>query len=227
MSPRPRLSARIVVQEQDHLPDLVFAKKVLPDRHRRNPGRGLSRQARPARGNAPEQERFLQLRDGADVLKIQRRRVQSGGIRPLAVELVTVAILAVPDIDVAALADELFKLIRIFLLVFAEGVLQGRQVEALAIGLEFARRRGMDGAQLDRRLVAGQHARVYVIAGQQRHDDEDRVADPFLRRVLDQRLDRADQFLCALLGEGERHERAGHHEDHVHGEQALRNQLSQ
>ena len=98
--------AGIVVQVEDHLPDLLLAEKVLPYRHRGYPGRRFFRQSRSARSDAPEQEGFLQLGNGTHILEIQRYRIQAFGIRSLAVQFVAVTELAVLDVDFAAFGDQ-------------------------------------------------------------------------------------------------------------------------
>src|SRR2546429_8059105 len=55
--PRPRLPPRLLVQEQNHRPDLPLGEEVLPHRHRRVPGRALAGEAGPALRDAPEQDR--------------------------------------------------------------------------------------------------------------------------------------------------------------------------
>src|SRR3989338_10487949 len=99
MSPRPRCSAGIVIQEQNHLTYLIFGQEVLPDRHGRNPRSGFFRQSRATGGDTPEQEGFLQLCDGTHVLEVKRRGVQARSIRSLAVQSVAMAILAILDIN--------------------------------------------------------------------------------------------------------------------------------
>src|SRR5213596_3603302 len=85
-SPRPpfapfpgaRLPARLIVQEQHHLPDLALGEEVLPLGHRRIPRRAFARQARPPLGDAPEDEALRELRDGAVVLEVRGQRVEAG-----------------------------------------------------------------------------------------------------------------------------------------------------
>ena len=56
MPPGARSMARIVVEIEDYLPDLVLAKELLPDRHRGNPWGRLFRQAGATGCYTPEQE---------------------------------------------------------------------------------------------------------------------------------------------------------------------------
>src|SRR5437762_999808 len=67
--PRPRLPPRLLVQEQNHRPDLPLGEEVLPHRHRRVPGRALAGEAGPALRDAPEHEALGELRDRAVVLE--------------------------------------------------------------------------------------------------------------------------------------------------------------
>src|SRR5947207_3174425 len=77
--PRPRLPARLIIQEEHDRPDLVLGEKVFPRRHRRIPRRAFARQAGAALGDPPEDEALGQLRDRAVVLEVGRR-----GLNPLA-----------------------------------------------------------------------------------------------------------------------------------------------
>src|SRR3989344_62379 len=116
MFPRPRALAGVIVEEQDHLPDLVLGEKVLPHRHGGNPRCRLLRQAGAAGGDAPEQVRLLELGDGADVLEAERHRVEARGVGTPAVELAAVAGVAVLDINRGAPGDERLGLLRVLLL---------------------------------------------------------------------------------------------------------------
>src|ERR1700756_5551609 len=68
--PRPRLPPRLVVQEENHRPDLPLGEEILPFRHRRVPRRPLAREAGPTLGHAPEDEALGELGDGAVVLEV-------------------------------------------------------------------------------------------------------------------------------------------------------------
>src|SRR5438034_9411269 len=86
--PHPRLPPRLLVQEQNHRPDLPLGGEVLPHRHRRVPRRALTGEAGPALGDAPEHEALGELRDRAVVLEIRGERVGAGCEVALAVEVV-------------------------------------------------------------------------------------------------------------------------------------------
>src|SRR5436305_1934811 len=86
--PRPRLPPRLLVQEQNHRPDLPLGEEVLPHRHRRVPGRALAGEAGPALRDAPEHEALGELRDRAVVLEVRGERVEAGCEVSLAVEVV-------------------------------------------------------------------------------------------------------------------------------------------
>src|SRR2546425_3460001 len=76
--PRPRLPPRLLVQEQNHRPDLTLGEEVLPHRHRRVPRRALAGEPGPALGDAPEHEALGELRDRAVVLEVRGERVEAG-----------------------------------------------------------------------------------------------------------------------------------------------------
>src|SRR5438552_590282 len=52
--PRSRLPSRLIVQEQDHGPDLALGEEILPFGHRGIPRRALARQAGTAFRDPPE-----------------------------------------------------------------------------------------------------------------------------------------------------------------------------
>src|SRR3989449_10607871 len=83
--PRPRLPPRLLVQEQNHRPDLTLGEEVLPHRHRRVPRRALAGEPGPALGDAPEHEALGELRDRAVVLEVRGERVEAGREVSLAV----------------------------------------------------------------------------------------------------------------------------------------------
>src|SRR5437870_12370474 len=85
--PPSRLPPRLIVQEQDHRPDLALREEVLPLGHRRVPRRAFARQPGAALRHAPEDEALGELRDGAVVLKVRRDRVEAGREMALAVEV--------------------------------------------------------------------------------------------------------------------------------------------
>src|SRR5688572_26712543 len=97
--PGPRRPSRLVVQEQDHGPDLALGEEVLPCGHRRVPGRALARQTGPPLGDPPEHEALRQLRDGAVVLEVRGQRAEAGRVLALAVEMVAVTGKAVLVVD--------------------------------------------------------------------------------------------------------------------------------
>src|SRR3990167_10573811 len=132
MFPRPRALAGLIVEEQDYLPDLALGEKVLPYRHGGNPRCRLLRQAGAAGGDAPEQVRLLDLGDGADVLEVERHRVEARGVGTPAVELAAVAGVAVLDINRGALGDERLELLRVLFLDLAVRVDELQQIITLA-----------------------------------------------------------------------------------------------
>src|SRR5437016_9005149 len=103
--PRPRLPPRLLVEEQNHRPDLPLGEEVLPHRHRRVPRRALTGEAGPALGDAPEHEALGELRDRAVVLEIRGERVEAGCEVSLAVEVIAMTRETVPVVDVLALRE--------------------------------------------------------------------------------------------------------------------------
>src|SRR6266702_7400053 len=100
--PRPRLPRRLLIQEQNHRPDLPLGEEVLPHRHRRIPRRAFTGKPRPALGDAPEHEALGELRDRAVVLEVRGERVEAGCEVSLAVEVVAMTRETVPVVDVLA-----------------------------------------------------------------------------------------------------------------------------
>src|SRR5205814_3916026 len=100
--PRPRRPPSLIVQEQDHRPDLALREEILPLGHRRVPRRAFARQPGPPLGHAPEHEALRELRDGAVVLEVGREGIEAGGEVPLTVEVVPVTRQAVPIVDALA-----------------------------------------------------------------------------------------------------------------------------
>src|SRR3989454_12367634 len=103
--PGSRLPPRLLVEEQNHRPDLPLGEEVLPHRHRRVPRRALAGKAGPALGDAPEHEALGELRDGAVVLEVRGERVETGCEVSLAVEVVAMTRETVPVVDVFALHE--------------------------------------------------------------------------------------------------------------------------
>src|SRR2546425_286107 len=103
--PRPRLPPRLLVEEQNHRPDLPLGEEVLPYRHRRVPRRALTGEAGPALGDAPEHEALGELRDRAVVLEVRGERVEAGREVSLAVEVIAMTRETVPVVDVLALRE--------------------------------------------------------------------------------------------------------------------------
>src|SRR5438046_9664067 len=75
--PGSRLPPRLLVEEQNHRPDLPLGEEVLPHRHRRVPRRALTGEAGPALGDAPEHEARGERRDRALVLEVRGERVEA------------------------------------------------------------------------------------------------------------------------------------------------------
>src|SRR5690606_10986716 len=151
--PRAGLPARLLVEEDRDGPDLFRGQEVLPGGHRGVPGRALAGQAGAALGDAPEDEALGELRDGAVVPEVQRRRVERVRVVAPPVEAVAVARQAVlvgdPLAELVVLGDRA---------VGAQRVLQAGQRHGLAAERDLARRRGVDRAQVGRRRDAGAHA---------------------------------------------------------------------
>src|SRR5688500_102857 len=97
--PRARSPTRLLVEEDDHRPDLVGGEEALPRRHGRVPGRSLARQAGPALRDAPEDVALGELRDRARVVEGERRRAEAVAEVSRAVEQVAVAGEAVLVVD--------------------------------------------------------------------------------------------------------------------------------
>src|SRR3989475_3966227 len=172
--PGPRLPSCLIIEEEDHRPNLALAEEILPHRHRRVPGRALARQAGPALGDPPEHEALGELRDGAVVLEVRRQRVERRGVVPLAVEIIAVAgeaILVVDALPQSAVGGEGVPLV-------AQRVLEPRQGHRLAPERDVGGRRRGGRAQIgggrDRaaRLAEGETA---AAAG---YSPEPRAPDP-------------------------------------------------
>src|SRR5258706_3744128 len=110
--PRSRLPPRLLVQEQDHRPDLALGEEILPHGHRRVPRRALARQPGPALRDTPEHEALGQLRDGAVVLEVSGQRVEAGREVSLAVQMVAVARQTVLVVDALPLRQIRGKRVR-------------------------------------------------------------------------------------------------------------------
>src|SRR2546425_10197589 len=166
--PRPRLPARLVIQEQHHLPDLALGEEVLPLGHRRIPRGALARQARPTLGDAPEDEALGELRDGAVVLEVGGQRIEARREVAEAVEVIAVAGETVLIVDPLALADVVGERVG----VLAQRIVEPGERQRLAPERDLRGRRRMDGAEVGRRLHGGAHLAVGDPAHEQRHDDE-------------------------------------------------------
>src|SRR2546429_6333230 len=145
--PGSRLPPRLLVEEQNHRPDLPLGEEVLPPRHRRVPRRALAGKAGPALGDAPEHEALGELRDGAVVLEVRGERVETGCEVSLAVEVVAMTRETVPVVDVFALREVRGEGVG----VLPQRVLESRQRDRLAPKRDLGGRRGMDPTQGRRR----------------------------------------------------------------------------
>src|SRR5687768_18278826 len=103
--PRPWMPTGLLVEEEDHRPNLLLRQKILPGGHRRIPGAAFARQSGPALGDPPEHEALGQLRDGAVVLEVRGQRIEARGVWALSVEMVAVARHAVLVVDPVPLGD--------------------------------------------------------------------------------------------------------------------------
>src|SRR5206468_7653262 len=110
----------------------------------------------------PEEERLLEHRDRARILEVRRWRVEAEREVALPVEVVAMAVDAVADVDLGPRREMLLEI----RLVLAERIVQPRDLDFLAAELDRPGRRGMDGAQLRRRLRLGRGLRVGVVAEQ-------------------------------------------------------------
>src|SRR5207244_4855351 len=136
--PGSRLPPRLLVEEQNHRPDLPLGEEVLPHRHRRVPRRALAGKAGPALGDAPEHEALGELRDGAVVLEVRGERVETGCEVSLAVEVVAMTRETVPVVDVFALREVRGEGVG----VLPQRVLESRQRDRLAPKRDPGGRRG-------------------------------------------------------------------------------------
>src|SRR5688500_2706168 len=102
MLPGTRLPARLLVQEDDDRPDLLFGEEILPCGHRGIPRRAFLGQANAALGDAPEHEALGELRDGAVVAEVERRGAEAVRVVAFAVERIAVTRQAVLVIDLLA-----------------------------------------------------------------------------------------------------------------------------
>ncbi len=85
----------------------------------------------------------------------------------------------------------------------------------------------MDRAQLQRCLEAGLHLQIGKTACGQRYDQEADIAQLTLGRILDQGLDRCNQFTRAFFFLVKDHEDTSGDKKHIHVQQAGRNHLSE
>src|SRR5438270_11078514 len=81
--PSSWLPSRLIVQEQDHRPDLPLGEKVLPARHRRVPRRALARQTGTAFHDPPEHEPPGGLADRPVSLELARPGTTPRAVLPL------------------------------------------------------------------------------------------------------------------------------------------------
>src|SRR5881628_1267618 len=102
----------------------------------------LLRKPGPALRDAPEEVRLLQHGDRSRVLEVRRRRVEAVREVALSIEVVTVAVDAVADVDLRAGRDVLLE----GPLVLPERVVQPRDLDLLAAVLDGCRRSGVDRA---------------------------------------------------------------------------------
>src|SRR5947208_15632447 len=145
--PGSRLPPRLLVEEQNHRPDLPLGEEVLPHRHRRVPRRALTGEAGPALGDAPEHEALGELRDRAVVLEVRGERVEAGREVSLAVEVIAMTRETVPVVDVLALREIRGEGVG----VLPQRVLESRQRDRLAPKRDLGGRGGMDRTQVRRR----------------------------------------------------------------------------
>src|SRR5258708_12832639 len=73
--PRPRFPPRLLIEEQNHRPDLPLGEEVLPHRHRRVPRRALAGEPGPALGDAPDPEPLRHPSDPPLSLQLPATRV--------------------------------------------------------------------------------------------------------------------------------------------------------
>src|SRR5207253_2524234 len=140
--PSSWLPSRLIVQEQDHRPDLPLGEKVLPARHRRVPRRALARQAGTAFRDTPEHEALGELRDRAVVLEVRRDRIEPRGVVPLAIQVVAVAGQAVLVVDPLAVR----RIGGAGLRVLPQRIVEARERDRLPAERDLAGRGGVDRA---------------------------------------------------------------------------------
>src|SRR5439155_12113810 len=171
--PRPRRPPSLIVQEQDHRPDLALGEEILPLGHRRVPRRAFARQPGPPLGHAPEHEALRELRDGAVVLEVGREGIEAGGEVPLTVEVVPVTRQAVPIVDVLAQREVGRERVG----VGAQRVLETRERDRFAADRDLGGRRRMNGAKIGRRRDGRGHLSVRDEPDEHRHHHEQYAAD--------------------------------------------------
>src|SRR5205823_4150727 len=95
----------------------------------------------------PKHEALGELRDGAVVLEVGRKRIEAGREVPLTVEVVAVTRQAVPVVDALPLG----QIDRERIAVRAQWVLEAGQRDRSAPERDFRRRRGVNRAEIGRR----------------------------------------------------------------------------
>ena len=167
------------------------------------------------------------MRDGADVLEVERYGIQSLGVGAFAIEFVAVTILAVADIDLSAGRDQFTEALGIVFFQMAVGILQAHQVIAFAKDLHRGWRRRVDRAQLQRGLIARLHLQINAKSSEGRRHSENHIAQPSPGRIFHQCPDRPDQLSGTLLGRGEYHQHTDDDKEHIHPHQASGDRLAQ
>ena len=183
--------ARRLVEVVDHLPDLLLGQPVFPGGHGRVPWRRFLGQAGAALGDAPEHEALGELGDRVRADEVGRLRVEAVCEVPPAVQEVAVTVHAVPHVDGGTGRQVLLPVGRRLLHVLPDRGVGVLEIDLLAAEADRVRRRGMDRAELERRLGPRRRLGVSVVTDQEGdadpEDEAQRSAAGLCQRPPDRR----------------------------------------
>src|SRR6185295_16561810 len=90
----------VPIFKQDNFPDFVHSQMLFPWWHDRGPRESFIRQADSTFGHTPEDECFLQLRNGTRISKVRRNWIERKGMEAPTVQVI-------PVTEVAVLVEDL------------------------------------------------------------------------------------------------------------------------
>ena len=205
---------RLIIEKHHHGPALFVGQSLLPARHGRIPWRRFGRKTGTARRHAPEDIRFLQLRDRAWIDKVGRGQVEAVGEMAFAVQAVAVTVDAILKIDLGAQTD---------MILILSGALPQRVVQAGHL----ERRRRMDHPLLGGRIEAGRDTGVHAVARQhgnqhQHHDARALPEDAPVGAAQEKLADRRRKFAPRIFIDRDIDHRPADDQGHIHENQTRR-----